>query len=725
MKNLSSLDSTEEYIVSILEEMSKLASVLSSSTEPNSYNSKNSRGNHIEKEKSVEELLEEAEELINQKCSSSEEILKSDEVSDSHTIEDNTKIFEKIEQEVRRESEKNKNSPCEKSQETRFQNEEIKLNSQKELTNVDNNIFDDMLRKYIEDPKDLKSCNSSFQQEDENKSINSNSTLNCTSEFSDDQVSSSSSMRKRNSSKNQKYTLNLIPRLELFADSISKLKAEKLSQISKIPKQESEVKEIHSLNQREREKSKPSKIFPKINKMYNRKWSKLTKLKLALTSRNNLTKDYLFVNYWKGRYHKEKTEMRSSFDQKLLSLKEENSILKEKCEEQVAEMEEQNQQNLLLKDELKMFQLQLTEKNKFIAVKLEEMTATEIQLRKEIEDLKVDLNTRSETLRENKLKYEKLRENALPLENKLVQLQEKLAEVKNQVRREKLLSEKLKSQVILDSTKIRDLTRQIFEMERIIKRKNLDSVSALIYSANSDQDGLHLEKIKLLEERNATLENEIKAKEKAGQKRLADFKREFVEMKNKFRMEITELQNKKSETEKTEKLETSEVERLKELQEQDIKNEVVHLTTSICRLKLELSNRNKDLAKLSKEFQELQKTNRRLQKEREKELDEHVYKDFYSKSKNDRSSNSSSGEKFYDPLQYSEESGSNGTTKLAVENSILREELGKVRKEFLALKKKRLRDLNLLQEEHEREITDLIKKYCGNEVKLKEEVGVD
>lgn len=173
--------------------------------------------------------------------------------------------------------------------------------------------------------------------------------------------------------------------------------------------------------------------------------------------------------------------------------------------------------------------------------------------------------------------------------------------------------------------------------------------------------------------------------------------------------------------------------------------EDAYLMATIRGLKLELANKDKTISKLTKELQDLQKTNARLQKEREKLLNDRrsvktmnfernrgmVSSDsklltLRSIEANDQNSNvyqnghvsdtnaqrlSASVQKFYDPMQYTENGDGNLVKRLADENDILKEELSKMNKDFMALKNKRLHDLNLLQEEHEREMATLLKEY--------------
>ncbi|XP_011264198.1 centrosomal protein of 162 kDa isoform X2 [Camponotus floridanus] len=467
------------------------------------------------------------------------------------------------------------------------------------------------------------------------------------------------------------------------------------------------------------------------------------------------------------------TDRVKDLQEETLKLNLEVSELKEKNADCLLKNDDLNQQNSLLTDELEMFKEQLRAKNNFITDRLQVMSTAELELKKQIEDLSIKLSSKSEHLRVTKQELEKFQRDVLPLEKELMELrikegnlQEKLHISKSHIEREKQLTQKLKDQVILDNKKIIDLNRQVRELERILKRKNPDSVSALILTANSEQEKIGSEKVKLLEERIASLENEIKDKENIAQQNLVDLQKKFSDMKEKYMTQITELEAKLLEaTAKEHKLyndmftqtvrhvESKSVETnkrddktsAKEEEKKDQKamkvgpksqnpKEDAHLIATIRGLKLEITNKDKAISKITKEYQELQKTNRRLQKEREKLLNdrrsfrsmdfEKAFRGMKNGEGNDQNSNvyqnghvsdsqrlSSSTPKLYDPMQYTE-NGKNGVIKkLTNENDILKEELNKINKDFMALKSKRLHDLNLLQEEHEREMATLVKEY--------------
>lgn len=466
------------------------------------------------------------------------------------------------------------------------------------------------------------------------------------------------------------------------------------------------------------------------------------------------------------------TDRIKDLQEETLKLNLEVSELREKNADCLLKNDDLSQQNSLLTDELEMFKEQLRAKNNFITDRLQVMSTAELERKKQIEDLSIKLSSKSEQLRVTKQELEKFQQDILPLEKELLELrikegnlQEKLQISKSHTEREKQLTQKLKDQVILDNKKIIDLNRQVRELERILKRKNPDSVSALILTANSEQDKIGSEKVKLLEERIASLENEIKDKENIAQQNLVDLQKKFSDMKEKYMSQITELEAKLLEaTAKEHKLyndmftqtvrhvesksvetnkrddKTSTVEEKKDQKAMKVgpksqnPKEDAHLIATIRGLKLEIANKDKAVSKITKEYQELQKTNRRLQKEREKLLNDRrsfrsmdfdkAFRGLKNGEGNDQNSNvyqnghvsdsqrlSSSTPKLYDPMQYTE-NGKNGVIKkLTNENDILKEELNKINKDFMALKSKRLHDLNLLQEEHEREMATLVKEY--------------
>ncbi|XP_015114887.1 centrosomal protein of 162 kDa [Diachasma alloeum] len=456
--------------------------------------------------------------------------------------------------------------------------------------------------------------------------------------------------------------------------------------------------------------------------------------------------------------------------EEILKLNLEASDLRQKNSDLVLKHDDVVQQNSLLQDELTLFKEQLKSKDKFITDRLQSMRTEEMETRRKMEEMRVELSSKTEKLRLTNAEFEEFQRAITPLEKELLELrvkeqslQEKLQLSRSHVEREKVLTQKLKDQVILDNKKILDLNRQVREMERILKRKNPDSVSALILTAKSDHERINLEKIKLLEDRIASLEGELRAKEEIGQEKLSDLQQKFAEMKDKYSSQVSELEEKLREaaskpqkshvntctqtmakiTENKSVEAKRDDERLQKFSDKEMRNgkpnlksqnpkEDAHLIATIRGLKLELANKDKSVQKFTKDVQELQKTNRRLQKERERLLnDRRSFRPGDTEKlrgtrpeTSDQNSNvclnghlsngqkfSGSSQKLYDPLQFSENGESSVVKRLTGENEILKEELSKMNKDYMTLKNKRLHDLNLLQEEHEREVASLVKEY--------------
>lgn len=1097
-------NATDEDIGSFLEEMSKIAGALSPNSAPERTKSGDSTKNPTEEEKSVEELLEEAEKLVKKNVCLSKSASRSDTLVPEDSPKENNNsnrvfnleddIFQLIEEEVHRETEKIRKSPKNEQkriptpdfeliyenvnnlkpprslelQKKRFDEQKVEVSSssdlddpierhsqsedlkiakktaedkeslRKEITDVDKDFFDDLLRKSKEKAEGKISTSSSFGQEDfshflkilqhqsdpKSKDLNlkNNNSFDLmvnlpndpkTATFPEKEIteilerelqkvknpknnheiidSESSVVRERsrtfsrqssvdktrkidkNHQQNELYAVGLTPRLELFADAIPKLIAEKSNEIPQQPDAYSPenveksnvisnrdtftIIPSHSVAKNAQKIVKsavlnPSRSFDQLSKPVTsfksslddirptkssetlRKVAKNPKPKPSMTSygskikfsvkptaqkppkpsnpvkktaesiiKNSLaggdSKKHFSKDDWELLCHEEKhknallkdqieaeaslykqqiSSMRTSFEEELFALKKQNIILKAKIDEfslverrekrievpaskaetqvlllekelekqeslirtyesenkrliseskratdelkqlelkksmkevatninetsklndiikdlreeilklnfEVSDLRQKSsdaamktddmfQQNSLLEEELSMFKDQLKTKDRFITEKLQSLNQQEVETKRKMEEMRIELNSKTEKLKITRSEFDQFQQAILPLEKELLELrvreqnlQDKLVVSKSHVEREKVLTIKLKDQVILDNKKILDLNRQVREMERILKRKNPDSVSALILTAKSDHERLNLEKIKLLEDRIASLEGENKAKEQIGQEKLTELQEKFAEMKKKYAGQVLELEQKLTEATKKDRIiysdmftqtivknvENKSVETKREEKiisnDREIKTAIkvgpksqntkedTHLIATIRGLKLELVNKDKALAKLTKELQELQKTNRRLQKEREKllndrrnlkpvECDKGNRQLTKTTETNDQNSNvyqnghlsngtklSGSSQRLYDPLHYSENGDSGTARRLHDENEILKEELNKMNKDFMTLKTKRLHDLNLLQEEHEREVAALVKEY--------------
>jgi protein QN1 len=87
--------------------------------------------------------------------------------------------------------------------------------------------------------------------------------------------------------------------------------------------------------------------------------------------------------------------------------------------------EDVTQQNCLLQEELEMIKDQLRAKNDFITDRLQSMTTNELDLRKQVEDLKVELHSKTEQLKMTKQDYDRFQENVAPVEKEIVDLRTK------------------------------------------------------------------------------------------------------------------------------------------------------------------------------------------------------------------------------------------------------------------------------------------------------------
>ena len=118
--------------------------------------------------------------------------------------------------------------------------------------------------------------------------------------------------------------------------------------------------------------------------------------------------------------------------EKLKDLQEENlklnievSDFKQKNSDILLKNEDVTQQNSLLQEELEMIKDQLRAKNDFITDRLQAMTTNELDLRKQVEDLKVELHSKTEQLKLIKEDYDKFHQSVAPLENELLDLRTK------------------------------------------------------------------------------------------------------------------------------------------------------------------------------------------------------------------------------------------------------------------------------------------------------------
>lgn len=122
----------------------------------------------------------------------------------------------------------------------------------------------------------------------------------------------------------------------------------------------------------------------------------------------------------------------SNQEEKLKDLQEENvkfnlelSELKDKNNDLSLKNEDVTQQNCLLQEELEMIKDQLRAKNEFITDRLQAMTTNELDLRKQVEDLKVELHSKTEQLKFIRTDFENYQQSVAPFEKELIELRTK------------------------------------------------------------------------------------------------------------------------------------------------------------------------------------------------------------------------------------------------------------------------------------------------------------
>lgn len=303
---------------------------------------------------------------------------------------------------------------------------------------------------------------------------------------------------------------------------------------------------------------------------------------------------------------------------------------------------------------------------------------------------------------------------------------------------EKIQTKSLKTQNQADAKRIQDLNRQIKEMERIIARKHPDSVSALIMAAKNESSDTNLTARKLLEDRIKTLEQDLLNKEKESSQVFADIQEKFNQMKAKYENHIEDLelhvndlkdQLKKKNNSFDMYTQTAPLEDVAEKETTTVSTQTdtvvtkppkviavktsakandgkseSHLLATIRGLQADLSGKEKAIMKLQREMEEIRKTNRRLQKEREGSLknitEKKDFRNFSEKmvvvrTKSPTESNIDITSK--DDLD---------STKTDFDK--VKQQLFRIEVDYQNLKKKRIHDLNALQEAHEREIAQYI-----------------
>nr|XP_021192892.2 centrosomal protein of 162 kDa [Helicoverpa armigera] len=373
---------------------------------------------------------------------------------------------------------------------------------------------------------------------------------------------------------------------------------------------------------------------------------------------------------------------------------------------------------------LEITNVKLNDDNKALRKKLEQVTEDKHMVDLKLAECEKFLGRLSKEydLRTTELKSIKENENKI-----LVELQKERNDRKNL----NILHEK-------DVVIIHDLQRQVKEMEMILKRKHPDSVSALIVAAKSST--VEDNKKKLLEERIARLEQELKDKEDHFQGILLTLQEKFTDMKQKYECHIidverqlmddrkvnTELKSKLNKSQLTDAAtQTSAKNKVSTATQTFIKpdrassavsrlsqnsalilnrlKEDSYLVATIKGLQTELTGKQRTIAKINRETEELKKNLRNLQKEKEVLLHLNPHKKTVNKTK--------STENILARMNTEMEAELTEIKKqkevLMQERNSLLDSLKRTNEEFILLKKKRIQDLHTLQVAHEKELMQM------------------
>ncbi|XP_017884872.1 centrosomal protein of 162 kDa-like isoform X2 [Ceratina calcarata] len=395
-----------------------------------------------------------------------------------------------------------------------------------------------------------------------------------------------------------------------------------------------------------------------------------------------------------------------------------------------------------------------TEQLKIVKHEFDRIQQNILPLEKELLELRVKEGNLQEKLHVSRSHVEREKQLTQKLKDQVILDSKKITDLNRQIREmERILKRKNPDSVSaliltanseqekIGSEKVKLLEERIASLENEIKAKDELAQQKLVEFQKKFSDMKEKYSTQIMELEGKLLEANIK-EQKVCNDMFTQTTLKVVENKG---VETLRKEERAGSFEKDEKKDQRSEKTIKAVPKTQNCKEDAYLMATIRGLKLELASKDKALSKLTKEFQEVQKTNRRLQKEREKLLNDRrsVKTDFdrmnrgmvSSDSKllnlkftdgNDQNSNiyqnghvsdansqrlSASVHKLYDPMQYTENGDSNLVKRLTDENDILKEELNKMNKDFMALKNKRLHDLNLLQEEHEREMATLLKEY--------------
>ncbi|XP_053610666.1 centrosomal protein of 162 kDa [Plodia interpunctella] len=374
---------------------------------------------------------------------------------------------------------------------------------------------------------------------------------------------------------------------------------------------------------------------------------------------------------------------------------------------------------------IELINVQLTEDNKILRKKLDQVNE-----QKHVADLK--LNECEKFISRLGKEYENRN-------SELKAVKENESKVIAELNKERNERKNLTIQHDKDKIVINDLQRQVKEMEMILKRKHPDSVSALIVAAKSST--VEDNKKKLLEERIARLEQELKDKEDHFQGILLTLQEKFGDMKQKYESHIIDVERQlmedrktnsdlKNKINKTNVLTTavqtvaktqhtvstqtfikpdrasSAVSRLSQNSALILTKlkEDSYLVATIKGLQTELTVKQRTIAKINRETEELRKNLRNLQKEKEVLLNLNPQRkvgcrpaksieNILAKVTNEMEAELSEVRKQKEVLMQ--------------ERSSLLDSLKRSNEEFILLKKKRIQDLHTLQLAHEKELMQM------------------
>lgn len=373
---------------------------------------------------------------------------------------------------------------------------------------------------------------------------------------------------------------------------------------------------------------------------------------------------------------------------------------------------------------LELLNVQLNDDNKALRKKLESISEEKHVAELKLAECEKFVGRLSKEYENRSTELKSIKEN----ENKI------LAELQKERNDRKNLTIQHEKDIVI----IHDLQRQVKEMEMILRRKHPDSVSALIVASKSST--VEDNKKKLLEERIARLEQELKDKEDHFQGILLTLQEKFGDMKQKYESHIidverqlmddrkvnTELKNKlnkqnlvDSATQTVTKSKhttstqtfikpdraSSAVSRLSQNSALILNRlkEDSYLVATIKGLQSELTVKQRTIAKINRETEELRKNLRNLQKEKEVLLNLHPHKKASNRSKSTENILARMN------TEMEAELAEIRTQKevLVQERNTLLDSLKRTNEEFILLKKKRIQDLHTLQLAHEKELMQM------------------